>query len=410
MKRLIVCCDGTWKAESDATVSNIVKIAQTVRMAGTDGNGRIVGQRVFYVSGPGARGFTTDRFLGGAFGLGLEANLWSAYWQVATNWEPGDEIYIFGFSRGAFTARSLAGMIHRLGIMTYQAMICGHYKDAQRIYRQRKKHVDDPDPTEWVEFRKNHSHPERPKINFLGVFDTVGAMGIPGITAWRHRFHDVRLSSTVHCARQALAIDERRRAFEPCLWEVPVEINEKYRRTDRVKQVWFEGVHSDIGGGYPECGLADTTLRWMVAEAEREGLQFDHEKLKILMGLCPPQEHEKRHNSLKIGFRILNFVRLLRNPRSPRFFWDSWRKLLESNDHSVYFASTVRVGDGYTPANLRRWFDRNALSGKGIPEHLIEPIAPTTALDEAHTPAVTGGAGEVISGFMATESVAESVA
>lgn len=417
MKRLIVCCDGTWKAESDKSVSNIVKIAQTVRMAGTDEFGRTIGQRVYYVSGPGARGFTSDRVLGGAFGLGLEANLWSAYWQVAINWEPGDEIYIFGFSRGAYTARSLSGMIHRLGIITYEAMIRGKYKEAQRIYRQRKKHPDDPDPPEWEQFRRENSYQDRPKIKFLGVFDTVGAMGIPGVTAWRHRFHDVRLSSTVHCARQALAIDERRRAFEPCLWEVPVEIREKYRRTDRVKQVWFEGVHSDIGGGYPQCGLADTTLRWMIAEAEREGLEFDHEKLKILMGRCCPDNHNLRHDSLGMGFRILNFVRLLRNPRSPRFYWDSWRKLLAHQDQSVYFASTVRASQDYDPPNLRRWFRGHDLEPAAVPKHLIEPIAPTTAFDEAHTPARPGGhgggngeAGEVISGFVTTgPSSAESI-
>ncbi|NNH72108.1 DUF2235 domain-containing protein [Nocardia uniformis] len=421
MKRLVVCCDGTWKAESDATVSNIVKIAQTVRMTGADSSGKIVGQRLFYVSGPGARGFTSDRLLGGAFGMGLEANLWSAYWQVALNWAPGDEIYIFGFSRGAYTARSLAGMINRLGIITYDAMICGQYREAQRIYRQRKKHPADPEPPEWAAFRARYSHPVRPKINFLGVFDTVGAMGIPGITAWRHRFHDVRLSSTVHCARQALAIDERRRAFAPCLWEVPVELREKYRRSDRVKQVWFEGVHTDIGGGYPECGLADATLRWMIAEAEAEGLEFDHDRLRTLMGHCIPTEHEKRHDSLGLGFRLLNFVRLLRNPRSPRFYWDSWRKLLERTDRSVYFASTVRLRDGYIPANLRRWFSERDVANGTIPQHLIEPIPAASAFPVSDAPAASnhGGSGadggEVISGLIpaghvASRAESESVA
>lgn len=416
MKRLIVCCDGTWKAESDTSVSNIVKIAQTVRMTGTDDNGKIVGQRVFYVSGPGARGFTTDRLLGGAFGLGLEANLWSAYWQVALNWEPDDEIYIFGFSRGAYTARSLAGMIHRLGIMTYDAMISGQYKEAQRIYRQRKKKPSDPDPPEWAEFRRKHSYKQRPRINFLGVFDTVGAMGIPGITARRHRFHDVKLSSTVHCARHALAIDERRRAFEPSLWEVPVELQEKYRRTDRVKQVWFEGVHSDIGGGYPECGLSDATLRWMIAEAEAEGLEFDHPRLKALMSRCIPKEHDKQHNSLGTGFRILNFVRMLRKPRSPRFYWDSWRKLLERTDQGIYFASTVSEREDYVPTNLRRWFHARDLDSIVIPGHLIEQIPPAAEFAGATTPTHadeysgrSSGGGDVISGFMATGAIANSV-
>ncbi|MCU1645647.1 MAG: Glutathione transferase [Nocardia sp.] len=368
MKRLVVCCDGTWKAESSTTVSNIVKIAQTVSLADADAAGNHIGQRVYYVSGPGARGFTSDRLLGGAFGTGLEANLSAAYWQLALNWEPGDEIYIFGFSRGAFTARSLAGMINRLGILTYTAMIDGKYPDALKIYQTRKAHPDDPDPPAWAEFRSANCYPDPVTINFLGVFDTVGAMGIPGITARRHRFHDVQLSSIVHCARQALAINERRRAFEPCLWEVPVEIGEKYRRTDRVKQVWFEGVHSDIGGGYPDCGLSDITLGWMIREAEAEGLAFDQTRLAVLQRCCPDPP-KTLHNSLSTGFRVLNFLRVLHNPRSLRFYWDSWRRLLEPYDQASYLASSAQEA-GYDPANLVRWDESH--SGP-TPPALIEP-------------------------------------
>ncbi|MFF2557163.1 DUF2235 domain-containing protein [Nocardia sp. NPDC058058] len=371
MKRLVVCCDGTWKAESSTTVSNIVKIAQTVCHAGADREGHPIGQRVYYISGPGARGFTSDRLLGGAFGLGLEANLSAAYWQLALNWEPGDEIFIFGFSRGAYTARSLAGMINRLGILTYKAMIDGKYPDALKIYHTRKVNPDDPDPPEWAEFRRANCYPDPVVINFLGVFDTVGAMGIPGITAWRHRFHDVRLSRTVRCARQALALNERRRAFEPCLWEVPVEIDEKYRRTDRVKQVWFEGVHSDIGGGYPECALSDITLHWMIREAEAEGLVFDHDRLTVLREHCPrpPKKHLLLHNSLGTGFKVLNFLRFLRHPRSPRFYWDSWRRILTPTDQAGYLASSVQHAHQYLPANLVRW--RETLDGS-MPSSLIE--------------------------------------
>ncbi|MEV6773122.1 DUF2235 domain-containing protein [Nocardia sp. NPDC051030] len=375
MKRLIVCCDGTWKAESSSTVSNIVKIAQTVRLTGADREGKSVGQRVYYVSGPGARGFMSDRLLGGAFGLGLEANLSAAYWQLALNWEPGDEIFIFGFSRGAYTARSLAGMISRLGILTYTAMIDGKYPEALKIYQTRKPHPDAPDPPEWEEFRRVHCYPDPVKIHFLGVFDTVGAMGIPGVTSWRHRFHDVRLSSIVHCARQALAIDERRRAFEPCLWNVPVEIQQKYRRTDRVKQVWFEGAHSDIGGGYSDCGLSDITLRWMIAEAEAEGLAFDHDRLETLLDRCRT-DATTLHDSLSMGFRVLNFVRLLRSPRSHRFYWDSWRKLLQPHDQSSYLASTVADRKDYNPANLRRWVESRT---GPMPPALIELVTPRVA-------------------------------
>ncbi|WP_040807015.1 DUF2235 domain-containing protein [Nocardia concava] len=370
MKRLVVCCDGTWKAESSTTVSNIVKIAETVRLTGADREGKSVGQRVFYVSGPGSRGFMSDRVLGGAFGLGLEANLSAAYWQLALNWEPGDEIYIFGFSRGAYTARSLAGMINRLGILKYDAMIHGMYPRALEIYKTRKAHPDDPDPVEWDEFRDEYCYAQRPTINFLGVFDTVGAMGVPGLTSWKHRFHDVRLGPIVLCARQALAIDERRREFAPCLWEVPAEQKELHRRSDRVKQVWFEGVHSDIGGGYADCGLSDITLRWMIAEAEAEGLSFDHDRLDTLLRDCP-FDATHLHDSLSPAFRVLNLVRLALTWRNPRFYWDSWRKLLQPGDEGSYLASTVPDRKGYRPANIRRWCEDGE---RPVPPELIEPV------------------------------------
>ncbi|MEC3920012.1 DUF2235 domain-containing protein [Nocardia sp. CDC160] len=370
MKRLVVCCDGTWKAESSTTVSNIVKIAETVRLTGADREGKSVGQRIYYVSGPGSRGFMSDRLLGGAFGLGLEANLSAAYWQLALNWEPGDEIFIFGFSRGAYTARSLAGMINRLGILKYDAMIHGKYPKALEIYKTRKKDPKAADPPEWEEFRSQYSHPERPTINFLGVFDTVGAMGVPGLTAWKHRFHDVNLSPIVLCARQALAIDERRREFAPCLWEIPEEDRRLHDRPDRVKQVWFEGVHSDVGGGYADCGLSDITLRWMIAEAEAEGLAFDHDRLDTLLAECP-FDAAHLHDSLSAGFRVLNYVRLAVSWNSPRFYRDSWRKLLQPEDQDSFLASTVPDRKGYRPANIHRWCEH---SRGPVPPDLIEPI------------------------------------
>lgn len=384
-KRLVVCCDGTWKAESSDTVSNIVKIAQAVSLRGTDDNGEVVGQRVFYVSGPGARGFATDKLLGGAFGYGLEANLSSAYWQLALNYEPGDEIYIFGFSRGAYTARSLAGMIDRLGILKPEAMIRKQiYKEALDIYRTPKPLRGDPVPDRAVQFRADNSFPESSRIHFLGVFDTVGALGIPGISRRRYKFLDVHLSAGVHCARQALSIDDRRRAFEPCLWTVPVELRHKYRRTDRVKQVWFEGKHSDVGGGLERCVLSDLSLRWMIHEAHAEGLEFDPVRLRELLpdDPAPALRHQIR-TWPGLGYSILNLVRLLRHPRSKRFYWDAWRRLLTDGDQNSYLASTVDISQH---ANLRRWAaalpDDAALSG------LIEQI-PTGPLPQRRPVPVT---------------------
>lgn len=165
-------------------------------------------------------------------------------------------------------------------------------------------------------------------------------------------------------------MDERRRNFEPCLWEVPDEPEDiRGGEYQRVKQVWFEGGHADIGGGRAECGLSDITLRWMVDEAETVGLVFDRDRLEVLRRRCGEiPDHMRRHARLALGFRALNLLRALRNPRSDRFHWDSWRRLAAPHDRCVRLASTVRDG-AHTPVNLRR--RRDELGGP-IPDPLIE--------------------------------------
>lgn len=381
MKRLVVCCDGTWGSESNPTVSNIVKIAESVRMS-TTVDGAHVGQRVFYVDGPGSRGYLADKLLGGAFGYGLDANLATMYWQLALNWEPGDEIYVFGFSRGAYTARSLAGMINRLGLLTAEAMIDKKYPQALRIYRQRKDHPDDPDPQEWVRFREeNCVYPV--KIKFIGVFDTVGAMGVPGLTSWRYRFHDVRLGPYVQCARHALAIDERRRMFAPCLWEVTDELDVPQQRPDRVKQVWFEGVHTDVGGGYDDSRLSDITLRWMVREAKKEGLEFDQDRMDQLTERDNFAATLYPHKSLTVAYRLLNLLGLLFHPRSRRFYRSSWRRLEAPGDQKIYLASTVRRTEHYRPPNLERWEQE---CGLPVPTEQIHPVTGQLSANDFREP------------------------
>jgi uncharacterized protein (DUF2235 family) len=352
MKRLVVCCDGTWGAERNPAVSNIVKIAEAVQTTRSV-TGEGIDQRVFYVDGPGSRGYLADKLLGGAFGLGLDANLSTLYWQLALNWEPGDEIFLFGFSRGAYTARSLAGMIHRLGLLTAEAMIGRKYPDALRIYRQCKAHHGDPDPAEWVRFRDTCSHYPVP-VTFVGVFDTVGAMGVPGVTSWRYRFHDLRLPPNVHCARQALAIDERRRAFAPCLWQVTDEAGVSSQRPDRVKQVWFPGTHGDVGGGNADSTLSDVTLRWMVAEAEQQGLEFDRDCLGQILGPLY-RGPASPHDTLTTGYRIANLASMLTHLADPRFGRGSWRCLDAPDDRKVSLASIARPDDTYHPPNVLRW-------------------------------------------------------
>jgi len=271
MKRLAIFCDGTWnKADQEhgkvPCPTNVVKLA--VRVAKRDGN---IPQVTFYDQGVGS-GNLLDKWSGGAFGHGLEDNIYDAYRFLVLNYEPGDELYFFGFSRGAYTARSLAGMVRKCGILDRSK--AHTYRDAIALYMN-EQNPDDDGPRK---FRSQCciAGGDRIPIRMIGVWDTVGARGIPvrglrWITRRKYRFHDVVLSSTVDHAYQALAIDERRAPFQPALWDAPSRVGQ------HVEQVWFCGVHSDVGGGYPqnEWGLSDLALEWMRDKARNTGLAID---------------------------------------------------------------------------------------------------------------------------------------
>ena len=249
MKRLVVCCDGTWNKPDNETITNVEKIARTVQSdPGATGGAY---QLVYYVSGVGAGSYAADRLLGGAFGFGLFHNVIACYRFLAQNYEPGDEIFIVGFSRGAYTARSVAGMVGRVGLLTKVSLVEEKLPEAVRLYQR----TDPPDGAFGAsvdEFKHDHCHPA--KVDFLGVFDTVGALGVPGFMRHAPRFHDVQLSGQVLRARHALAVDETRLKFAPTFWEAPDEPPDAPTEDARVKQVWFEGAHSDVGGGYRETG------------------------------------------------------------------------------------------------------------------------------------------------------------
>lgn len=269
MKRLILCCDGTWNSADQESSgapcpTNVVKIAYRIAKRADD-----IPQVIFYDQGVGT-GNVLDRYSGGAFGDGLEDNIHDAYRFLIANYEFGDELFFFGFSRGAFTARSIVGMIRKCGILRRD--VVQHYRDANVLYRS-PDHPDDPAP---VRFRTDYSvsGSEDIKVKFIGVWDTVGALGIPlrglrGLTRGKYLFHDTQLSGTVEFAYHALAIDEHRTPFEPALWDY------KPKPGQTVEQAWFCGVHSDVGGGYAEAGISDITLDWMIGKARGAGLIFD---------------------------------------------------------------------------------------------------------------------------------------
>ncbi|WP_160320118.1 DUF2235 domain-containing protein [Rhodococcus rhodochrous] len=375
-KRLVICCDGTWNRPDSKYVTNIEKIARTVQTDVTKAEG--VQQLVLYLSGVGAGSYMMDRLLGGAFGMGLFANIRSAYRFLALNYEPGDEIYVFGFSRGAYTARSLVGMLARAGLLTRAALIADKLPDAIARYQTRTRDAKRFGSSN-QDFRRDHCHSAL-KIQFLGVFDTVGALGVPGPSRRRYEFHDVKLSDLVVCARQALAIDERRMTFEPCLWEsddgCPPD-------DPRVKQVWFEGVHSDIGGGYAECGLSDTALLWMVRQAHEQGLVFDSDLLAMYLARKSPAV---RHQSMRPAYRLLNVIHVVRGTlrrHRNKHFLGTFRNLAEPECVGTRIAAsavTRHLGDGYGPRNLVD-YKRTSNNFDGVIEDVVAlPHAITEAV------------------------------
>jgi uncharacterized protein (DUF2235 family) len=306
-KRIVICADGTWdtpwqRAAGTKAATNVWLLYQLVRPDASDG----LPQLAYYHPGVGTGG-VIDRILGGAFGVGLSANIRDCYRFLVDHYAPGDAVYCFGFSRGAYTARSLVGLIRNCGIVArgrageQAERLIG---EAYRLYRGRG---DDTAPTadRAVDFRARHSHPDL-RITCVGVWDTVGALGIPvGLLGRLSRlcfgFHDVTLSSWVERAFHAVAVDERRRPFTPTLWVQQLGAAESGQW---LEQVWFAGSHTDVGGGYaaPERGLADGTLRWMVSRvSETCRLELD----EALPDPLPPVVHD----SWTTWYRIMDLGR-----------------------------------------------------------------------------------------------------
>ncbi len=302
MKRLIICCDGTWNSPENAEVapSNVVRFANAVLP--TDSHG--VTQLVYYDAGVGTGGFL-DKYTGGAFGSGLSANVREAYRFIVNNYENGDALYFFGFSRGAYTVRSAAGFVRTLGVL--HKVNSGRILEGWGLYVKRVP--GGPDRDEVKKFREKYSRPDPENIDLrcVGVWDTVGTLGVPGVLGslqppgWlkpvlpkAHEFHDVALSSRVKFGFQAVAVDEKRKFFKPTLWEQSPDAADQV-----LEQVWFPGVHADIGGGNKERALADNTFVWMVESTRRAGLEFDE---AYITDSFHPDPRGKQHESLNFVY------------------------------------------------------------------------------------------------------------
>ena len=317
MKRIAIFCDGTWNRHDAVNPTNVVRMAQAVKHTADDGRK----QQVFYVLGVGAgRGSngvarTLDRLAGGVLGWGLIENIEDAYRALVFCYEPGDEIFIFGFSRGAYTARSLAGLLRSCGIPPRENV--GRIAEAIQRYRSRSKDTKPDDPASFAWRRDfapftatsdaewNWRQKTKPglcvnlTIKYLGVWDTVGALGVPGYWAAaplfnkKHQFHDADLSRTVLSARHAVAIDERRKTFAPAMWSDKLDrMNRRALGLDEgtslppssradwpYRQEWFPGDHGSVGGGGDRQGLSSYSFEWIVEGAARADLCMDRSKL-----------------------------------------------------------------------------------------------------------------------------------
>ena len=269
------------RGHSTPPPSNVARIGWAIKDTSRDG----IPQVVHYIAGVGSTGGTVQRVLRGAVGSGLQENVREAYSFIAMNWRQGDEIFLLGFSRGAFTARSVAGMIAAVGLLTRAGLpdFSEIYEDFEHRNRPRyiPKQPDVPfpdkppfsDPNYVAELERRGLTRLRVRIKVVGVWDTVGSLGIPHVP-WleaiglqsrkmkEYAFDDTTLSDWVENAFQALALDEHRAPFSPAVWE-----KSKSCRTN-LRQVWFPGVHSNIGGGYDDQELANITLAWMMSRLE----------------------------------------------------------------------------------------------------------------------------------------------
>lgn len=308
MKRLVVSFDGTWndpKQEENGVPSptNVFKICNAIADKASNG----ILQLKYYHPGLGSKDDKGgNSFLGGAFGAGISRHICSAYHWLACHYEEGDEIFFFGFSRGAFTVRSLGGLLGG-GLLDLRELAATKPDEAwDRVhktyerYRRRKKGNDELLAAKWAtqkgyDWAFFHQGAPNP-IRFLGVWDTVGALGIPDDLEIlnlfddkdKWEFHDTSLGMHVKSARHAMAIDEVRSCFTVTRWS-------NAKTHPDAKEIWFPGCHSDVGGGYAEYDLSDGALLWMMEESEHAGLELRPGTKNLLK----PNPLGVMHNSYK---------------------------------------------------------------------------------------------------------------
>lgn len=299
MRRIIICTDGTWNTPDDEDrgkrkPTNVTKLTRAILPVDAEG----ISQIIYYDEGVGTQ-WGADKYLGGITGHGLSDNILEAYRFLVNNYQDNDEVYLFGFSRGAYTARSLSGFINQIGLLPKQDVFW--LPEGYNLYR------DQAAAEQVAEYRELNNCRDI-RIKMIGVWDTVGALGIPvafiekffsHFDSLKYQFHDVSLTPNVDYAYQALAIDEHRKPFAPSLWSTATP------STIEMEQRWFAGVHSNIGGGYDNDGLANVALDYIVNKAEALGLEVNrNDYLKFYK----PHPQDEMRDSMSLQYKVLGEI------------------------------------------------------------------------------------------------------
>jgi uncharacterized protein (DUF2235 family) len=388
-KNIVVCCDGTGN-QIERNLSSVLKLFRMCR--------KNEEQRVYYGAGIGTIGSSdawararqnAKSVFGLATGYGLDDDILGAYGYICQHYVAGDNIFLFGFSRGAYTVRIVAGIVHLIGLLPPDQLNVASY--ALRCYKQASEQNDFSIAWQFSKVTGGRTVP----IRFLGVWDTVASVIVPRrdrLVPQLLTLPYTRTNPSVETFRHAMAIDERRRMFRLNKWAQPQDfIANPFARSPQpvpqdIKQVWFAGVHADVGGGYPEeeSGLSKFPLDWMVQEAVEKGLKVNA-AVRRHIGLgrarigsktlfVKPEATAALHSSLSWGWQPLEWL-----PKSAR--WREWPRRTFLGFYLPHGEPRLIQREGVRPVLHQSVVDRwNALPGyrpQNFPaEYDVEPYTP----------------------------------